>query len=200
MKTVKVLFFVVAFLMSGSLCAAEVLHDRLDDEERSADFGVTKSHRPNLEMASRFALSERSQITGIIWSGLIDNAEKDRYDFEIRIYETELKRPALEPFYVLTAEAEILPPNAPHTYPYIFSYTLPLNIQLPAGTYWISILYDGPKKDAFRLAFEKDKLGTFIGHGGAIRKDASSAWLPTPLFIPYSLCRGFSVRIEGEVD
>jgi hypothetical protein len=183
-KTVLFSAVCLCLVLAAANCQAEILVDQIAPVPTSV---ASVSHIGGQEVASRFNVRSCVTLQKITWAGLIKKNEEGLYPFAIRLYDSKKRRPARMDFVEFKGDAKIVNPASPT----LFTLTFDEEYYLPAGNYWISILYAGPSEDLFAIAVESGR------HGGAGRRTNDAFWR-APWFLPPYLCNGYSIRIEGE--
>ena len=187
----KTSIFVLSFclVLVTTICQAEIFVNQISPKPVSV---AMASYIGGPEMVSRFVLTSAVDLQKITWTGLIANKGEGLYPFTIRLYDSQGKRPKRKSFVEFKGDAQLTTTDSRN----LFTYTLDDNFHLPAGRYWISILYAGASEDMFSIQLED----ATYGHGGAARITSESIWFPLNFIFPYPylLSRGASIRIEGE--
>uniref|UniRef100_UPI004055B7F8 hypothetical protein n=1 Tax=Candidatus Electronema sp. TaxID=2698783 RepID=UPI004055B7F8 len=202
-KYFRYLTFIFIFsLIALKASASQVrIIDTLDSLDRDGGFGFTMSALNAGQCASLFKIYGKVIIDNITWSGIADPAsiESGRAEFIIQVYEDINGLPKIMPLYetrVAVDANQITEPPLDNIHRYIFALKNSKIFELKAGTYWISILAPDASLN-FGWSIEKDRLGTILGSGGALRLSGNNFWQATNSGVDAVDARGWSLLMTG---
>ncbi|MCP4626497.1 MAG: hypothetical protein GY850_23760 [bacterium] len=208
MKRISLFVFLIVML-TCKFGVAEMLVDQLDPLERRYSVLATVSQIGSSELVSYFQLDQNAALSQLVWSGLLQN--RDRIGllsaatpalagevFVIRLYETLDGQPSFYPIQEFAVRAKGDMFGASLIGSVVFTADLIDDVELPAGTYWISFSYAATDGKTFWQSIEPGAEGGITGSGGAVRSNGGPEWQPVNEGVSFLECRGFSMQISGE--
>jgi len=174
-----------------------VVLNTLDDLERGGGF-MFSSSKISGPSASYFTLYSETKIKEISWSGFVNEqgVKNNQANFIIHFYKDVSGFPSDKHFYELSTEAVSDKVNVINDYAtYVFKSKV--DVQLTAGSYWVSVM--DPETDGLNFSWhiEKGKQSTIFGSGGAFRKSPNASWKSLNDGVEAINARGKSLFILG---